>query len=221
MVCHSLLQWTTFCQNSPPWPGRLGWHYMAWLIVSLSPCHQIGLFSVIMFFSLSALLWRRTRGLWKLPDGRDWLRGKLEIVLLGPCLVQFSSVQSLGMSDSLWPHGLQHTRPHCPSPTSRVYSHSCPLRHWCHPSISSSVIPFSSCLQFFPASGSFQISLFFTSGGQCTGVSASASFLPMNIQDWFPLLWTSWISLQSRGLSSVFLNTTVQKYQFFTAQLSL
>ena len=118
------------------------------------------------------------------------------------------------MSDSLQPHGLQHARPPCPSPTPRVYSNSCPLSPWCHPAISSSVIPFSSCLQSFPASGSFQISQFFTSGGQSIGVSASASVLPMNIQDWFPLGWTSWISLQSKGLSRVFPNTTVQKHQF-------
>ena len=132
-------------------------------------------------------------------------------------LVQFS--RSV-MSDSLWPHGLQHTRPPCPSPTPGVYSNSCPLSQWCHPTISSSVVPFSSCLQFFPASGSFQISQFFTSGGQSIGVSASASVLPMNIQDWFSSGWTGWISLQSKGLSRVFSNTTVQKHQFFGAQLS-
>ena len=124
------------------------------------------------------------------------------------------------MSDSLQPHGLQHARPPCPSPTPRVYSNSCPLSPWCHPAISSSVIPFSSCLQSFPASGSFQISQFFTSGGQSIGVSASASVLPMNIQDWFPLGWTSWISLQSKGLSRVFSNTTVKRHQFVSAQPS-
>ena len=104
------------------------------------------------------------------------------------------------MSDSLWPHGLQHTRLPCPSPTPRVYSNSCPLSWRCHPAISSSVIPFSSHLQSFPASGSFPISQFFTSHGQSIGVSASASVLPMNIQDWFSLVWTSWISFQSKGL---------------------
>ena len=124
------------------------------------------------------------------------------------------------VSDSLWPHGLQHTRPPCPSPTPRVYSNSCPLSRWCHPSISSSVIPFSSWLQYFPASGSSQMSLFFRSGGQSIGVSASASVLPMNIQDWSPLGWTGWISLQSKGLSRAFSETTVQKHQFFGAQLS-
>ena len=122
------------------------------------------------------------------------------------------------MSDSLRPHRLQHTRPPCPSPTPRVYSNSCPLNQWCHPTILSSVVPFSSCLQSFLASRSFQISQLFTSGGQSIGVSSSVSVLPMNIQDWFPLGWTSWTSLQSKGLSRVFSNTTVQKHQFFGAQ---
>ena len=134
---------------------------------------------------------------------------------------QFSSVQSLSCVRSLQPHGLQHTRPPCPSPTPRIYPHSCSLSQWCHPTISSSVIPFSSCLQSFPTPGSFQMSQLFTSGGQSIGVSASTSVLPMNIQDWFPLGWTGWISLQSKGLSRVFSNTTIQKHQFFSAQLSL
>ena len=116
------------------------------------------------------------------------------------------------MSDSLWPHGQQHTRPPCLKPTPRIYSNSCPLSRWCHPTISSSVVPFSSCLQSFPASGSFQMSQLFASRGQSYGVSASTSVLPMNIQDWFPLGWTGWISLQSKGLSRVFSNTTVQKH---------
>jgi len=124
------------------------------------------------------------------------------------------------MSDSLWPHELQHARLPCPSPTPRIHPNPCPLSRWCHPTISSSVITFSSCPQSFPASGSFQMSQLFTSGGQSTGVSASASVLPMNIQEWFPLGWTCWISLQSKGLSRVFSNITVQKYQFFSAQLS-
>ena len=124
------------------------------------------------------------------------------------------------MSNSLWPHGLQHARPPCPSPTPGVYSNSCSLSQWCLPTISSSVIPFSH-LQSFPASGSFSMSQFFASGGQSIGVSASASVLPMKIQDWFPLGWTGWLSLQSKGLSRVFFNTTVQKHQFFCAQLSL
>ena len=137
--------------------------------------------------------------------------------------VQFSSVQFSHsvMSDSLRPHGLQHARPPCPSPTPGVYSNSCPSSWWCHPTISSSVIPFSSYLQSFPTSGTFQMSQFFTSGGQSITVSASASVHLMNIQDWFPLGWTGWISLQSKGLSRVFSNTIVQKHQFFSTQLSL
>ena len=123
------------------------------------------------------------------------------------------------VSNSLQPHGLQHARPPRPSLTSGVYSNSTPLSRWCHPAISSSVVPFSSHLQSFPASGSFPMSQLFTSDGQSIGVSASV--LPMNIQDWFPLGWTDWISLQSKGLSRVYSNTTVQKHQFFGAQLSL
>ena len=134
---------------------------------------------------------------------------------------QISSVQFSHsvVSDSLRPHELQLARPPCPSPTPRVYLNPCPLSQWCHPTISSSVVPF--CPQSFPASGSFPMSHFFASGGQSIGVSASASVLPMNIQDWFPLGWTGWISLQSKGLSRVFSNTTVQKHHFFGAQLSL
>ena len=120
------------------------------------------------------------------------------------------------MSDSLRPYGLQHARPPCPSPTLRACLNSCLFSQWCHPTISSSVVPFSSCLQSFQASGSFQMSQFFISGDQSIGVSASV--LPMNIQDWFPLGWTGWISLQSKGLSRVFSNTTVQKHQFFCTQ---
>ena len=136
---------------------------------------------------------------------------------------QFSSVHFSRsvVSDSLRPQGLQHARFPCPSPTPRAYSNSCPLGRWCHPTISSSVFPFSSSLQSFPASGSFQVNQFFASGGQSIGVSASESVLPMNIQNWFPLGWTSWISLLSKGFSRVFSNTTVQKHQFFSAQLSL
>ena len=123
------------------------------------------------------------------------------------------------MFDSLRFHRLQHVRPPCPSSTPGVYSNSCPLGQWCHPTVSSSVIPFTSHLQPCPASGSFQMSQFFASGGQSIGVSASASVLTVNTQDWFPLGWTGWISLQSKGLSRVFSNTTVQKHQFFSAQL--
>ena len=123
------------------------------------------------------------------------------------------------MSNSLQPHELQHARPSCPSPTPRAYSNSCSLGWWCYPTISSSIIPFSSHLQPFPASGSFQMSQFLTSGGQSIGVSASTSDLPMNLQDWFPLGWTGWIFLQSKELSRVCSNTTVQMHQFFGAQL--
>ena len=123
------------------------------------------------------------------------------------------------MSDSLQPHGLQHARPPCPSPMPRVYSNSCSSSQWCHPTFLSSVVPFSSHLQSFPESGSFQMSWFFPSGGQSIGVSASASVLPMNIQDWFPLGLTDWISLKSNRLWRVFSNTTVQKHQFFSDDL--
>ena len=139
----------------------------------------------------------------------------------------YSSSQSVSqfsrsvMSDSLRHHGLQHARPPCPSPTPRVYSNSCPLSQWCHPTISSSVVPFSCHFQSCAASGSFQVSQLFASCGQSIGVSASTSVLPMNIQGWFPLGWTGWISLQSKRLSRVFSNTIVQKHQFFSAQLSL
>ena len=135
----------------------------------------------------------------------------------GQISVQFSlSV----MSNSLQPHELQHNRLPCPSPTPGAYSNPCPSSRWCHPAISLSSIPFSSCLQSFPASGSFLMSQLFTWGGQSIGVSALASVLPINTQDWSPLGWTGWISLQSKGLSRVFSNTTVQKHQFFSAQLS-
>ena len=133
-------------------------------------------------------------------------------------LIQFSCSV---MSDSLRPHESQRARPPCPSPAPGVYTNSCPLSQWCHLIISSSIIPFSSCLQFFPISGSFQMSQLFTSGGQSIGVSASSVNLPMKTQDWSPLKWTGWISLQSKGLSRVFSNTTVQKHQFFCIQLSL
>ena len=142
--------------------------------------------------------------------------------ILGLQIPSISSVQSSCsiVSNSLPPHEPQHARPPCPSPTPRVHSNSRPSSRWCHPAISSSVVPFSSCPQSLPASGSFPISQLFTWGGQSTGVSASASFLPKNTQDWSPLEWTGWISLQSKGLSRVFSNTTVQKHQFFGTHLS-
>ena len=133
------------------------------------------------------------------------------------CSVQFS--RSV-VSDSLWPHELQHARPPCPSPTPGVHSNPCPSSRWCHPAISSSVIPFSSCPQSLPASEPFPMSQLFPWGVQSIGVSGLASFLPMNTQDLSPSGWTGWISLQSKGLSRVFSNTTVQKHQFFSAQPS-
>ena len=131
-----------------------------------------------------------------------------------------SSVHHSVMSNSLWPHELQHARPPCPSSTTRIHSNSCPSSPWCHPAISSSVVPFSSCPQSLPASESFPMSQLFTRSGQSTGVSALALFLLENTQGRSPLEWTGWISLQSKGLSRVFSNTTVQKHQFFSAQLS-
>ena len=160
------------------------------------------------------------------------MHGQRSLAGYGPCgrkesdtteqLTVASSVQfSLSVvSDSLQPHELQHSRPRCPSPTPRVHSNSRPSSQWCHPAILSSVIPFSSCPQSLPASESFPVSQLFAWGGQSTGVSASASFLPKNSQDWPPLEWTGWISLQSKGLSRVFSNTTVQKHQFFGTQPS-
>ena len=148
-------------------------------------------------------------------------------ILLSPLLnlfcFRFSSVQFSRsvVSDSLWPHKSQYARPPCPSPTPRVHSDSRPLSQWCHPAISSSVFPFSSCPQSLPASKSFPKSQLFAWGGQSTGVSVLASFLPKNTQGWSPLGWTVWISLQSKRLSRVFSNTTVQKHQFFGAKFSL
>ena len=141
-------------------------------------------------------------------------------VCLGTCI--FSSVQFSHsvVSDSLRPDESQHARPPCPSPTPGVQSDSHPLSQWCHPAISSSVVPFSSCPESLPASEAFPMSQLFAWGGQSTGVSALASFLPKNTQDWSPSEWTGWISLQSKGLSRVFSNTTVQKHQFFSTQLS-
>ena len=148
------------------------------------------------------------------PDMLCWLKGMKKTLLHS---VQFS--RSV-VSNSLRPHESQHARPPCPSPKPGVHSNSCPSSQWCHPAISSSVVPFSSCPKSLPASESFPMSQLFTWGGQSTGVSASASVLPMNSQDWSPLGWTGWVSLKSKGLSRGFSNTTVQKHQFFGAQLS-
>ena len=136
-------------------------------------------------------------------------------------IVRVSQFSRSVMSNSLRPHEPQHARPPSSSPTARVYPNPGPLSRWCHPTILYPVVPFSSCPQSFPASGSFQMSQLFASGGQSIGVSASTSVLPMNTQDWSPLGWTGWISLQSKGLSRAFSNTTVQKHQFFGAQSSL
>ena len=160
----------------------------------------------------------KNRGAWRATVhgvGKSWTQ--LKWLSMHASVSQF--IRSV-MSDSLWPHELQHARPPCPSQTPRVYSSSCPSSRWCHPAISSSVILFSSCPQSLPASGSFPMSQLFASGGQSIGVSASASILPMNTQDWSPLGWTGWISLQSKGLSRVFSNTIVQKHKFFSTQLS-
>ena len=153
---------------------------------------------------------------WGFNGSSKYLPGWLLLRDLVYGSVQFS--RSV-VSDSLRPHELQHARPPCPSPTPGVHSDSRPSSPWCHPAISSSVVPFSSYPQSFPASGSFPVSQLFAWGGQSTGVSASASVLPIT-EDWFPLEWTGRISLQSKGLSRVFSNTTVQKHQFFGAQLS-
>ena len=149
---------------------------------------------------------------WIMEKGREFQKN---IYFCFITSVQFSHWV---VSDSLWPHESQHTRPPCPSPIPGVYPNSCPSSRWCHPAISSSVAPFSSCPQSLPASKSFPMSQLFAWSGQSTGVSALASFLPKNIQDWSPLEWTGWISLQSKGLSRVFSNTTV--HRFFSTQLS-
>ena len=161
----------------------------------------------------------------KRPDSLQWLMQDKSLLhsRMDWLDYQFSSVQFSHsvVSNSLRPHEPQHTRLPCPIPTPRVHSSPCPLSRWCHPTISYSVVAFSSCPQTFPASGSFPMSQLFVSGGQSVRVSASTSVLPMNTEDWSPLGWTGWISLQSKGLSRVFSNTTVQKHQFFGVQLSL
>ena len=171
-----------------------------------------------MLFLLNTTRWSQLCGECKCRTSSKFDRARSHCKIES---LSFSSVQSSVVSDSLRPHGLQHARPPCPSPTPWVHPNSCPLSRQCHPTISSSVVPFSSCLQPFPASGSFPMTQIFASGGQSIGVSASASVLPMNIQDWSPLEWTGWISLQSKVRSRVFSNDTVQKHQFFSAQLSL
>ena len=169
----------------------------------------------IMHFLISSRICinqaKNERQVYIMINGNNCFRGKKKI----------SSVQLLSHVRLFATHELQHTRPPCPSQTPRVYSNSCPLSQWCQTTISCSGVPFSSRLQSFPASGSFQMNQLFASSDKTIGVSASASILPMNTQDWSPLGWTGWISLQSKWISRVFSNTTVQKHQFFGAQLSL
>ena len=148
-------------------------------------------------------------------------RTRIKAVQFSQPEFQFSSIQSFSCVCFFAAHGLQHARLPCQSPTPGAYSNTCPSSWWCHPTISFSVVPFSSCLQFSPALGSFPMNQFFASGGQSSGVSATASVLPMNIQNRFPLGWTGWSSFQSKGLLRVFSNTTVQKHQFFNGQPSL
>ena len=184
--------------------GRLG--YVPYLAAVLLPQAEGSLKNVIWSVSFSCS---------ELSNGFPYF--------LEPNSETFTSVQFSRsvVSDSLRPHEPQHARPACPSPTPGVYPNPCPSSQWCHPTISSSVVPFSSCPQSLPALGSFPMSQLFTSGGQSIGVSASTSVLPLHTQDWSPLGWTGWISLQSKGLSRVFSKTTVQEHQFFGAQLSL
>ena len=171
---------------------------------------------------LFCLLLQLTQYKWIWTNSGD-SGGQRSLAFCSPWGHKFSTVEfsCSFVSDSLWPHGQQHARSPCPSPTPGACSNSCPLSRWCHPTISSSVVPISYPLQSFSTSGSFPMSQFFTPGDQSIGVSASTSILPMNIQDWFPLGLTGWISLLSKGLSRVFSNTTVQKHQFLYAQLSL
>ena len=156
------------------------------------------------------------------PGRQGSMRAFRVLVLNSHCTLKksVSSVSQFSCSNRVRVHESQHARPPCPSPTPGVHSNSCPSSRWCHPAISSAVIHFSSCPQSLLASGSFQMSQLFAWGGQSTGISALASVLPMNTQDWSPLEWTDWISLQSKGLSRDFSNTTVQKHQFFGAQPS-
>ena len=151
---------------------------------------------------------------------KEMAKGINILLYYNPYDIQFIQFSRSVMSDSLRPHESHHVRPSCPSPTPGVYPNPCLSSQWRHPAISSSVVPFSSCHQSLPASGSFPMSQLCTWGGQSIGVSASASVLPMNTHDWSPLGWTGWISLQSKGLSRVFSNTIVQKHQFFGAHVS-
>ena len=214
--------WTAACQASPSITNSRSLSKLISIELVVSPNHlnlccflllPPSIFPSIRVFSNESVLHVRWPKYWNLTLTTGKTRFKMLI-----SWIQFSSAQfgHSVMSDSLWPHELQHTMLSCASPIPGVYSDSSPSSRWCHPTISSSVVRFSSWLQSLPASGSFQRSQLFTLGGQSIGVSASA-----NIQDWFPLGWIGWISLQSKGLSRVFSNITVQKHQFFGAQLSL
>ena len=163
---------------------------------------------IVALFAISKT-WKQP----KYPSGDELIKNLWYIC------IQLSSVAQSCLT--VWTHRLQYTSHPCPSPAPRIYSNSCPSSQWYHPTLSFSIDPFSSCLQSFPALRSFPISQFFTSGGRSIRSSSSTSVLPMNVQDWFPWGWTGWISLQSKGLSRVFSNTTIQKHQFFSAQLSL
>ena len=174
--------------------------------------------TLLKYFFFSSLIYKFFKGL-------GWISSKvasgIKILWFDDSTLNLLLFSNSVLSSSFWIHALQYTRPPCPSPTPGVYSNSCPLSWWCHPNTSSSVVPFSSRLQSFPASGSFPMSQFFRLGSQTIGVSASTSVFPMNIQDWLPLGWTGLISLQSKGLSRDFSNTTIQKHEFFGTQLSL
>ena len=207
---------------------------IAWEIINLQITqNMVKNFQYVWFFNLLyddfevLLLWpfwlRNCALVSKISRSSERKKQKKELRNLGHWWYQFSSFHFSRsvVSDYFQPHEPQQARPPCPSPTPRVHSNPCPLSWWCHPTISSSVVPFSSCPQSFPTSGSFQMSQLSASSGQSIRVSASTSVLPMYTQDWHPLGWTGWISLKSKGLSRVFSNTTVQKHQFFGAQLSL
>ena len=234
--------WSTPSASTVSW-SLLKFMSMSQLSNHLVPCHAVHLlpsvFPSIRLFPSEMVLQVRWLKYWSYSfsnspsnessglvsfriDWFDLLKIQVNKMILGLFHSGISSVQFSRsvMSNSLRPHELQHTRPPCPSPAPGVHSDSQPSSPWCHPAISSSVIPFSSCPQSLPASESFPMSQLFAWGGQSIGVSALASFLPKNTQDWSPLGWTGWISFRSMGLSRVFSNTTVQKHQFFRAQLS-
>ena len=221
MVPHSsILAWRISWTEEPGGLQSIGWHRVGhdWVTNILIPHTNRQELMLNVDYDVAGRGWVTRFWISKKP-----LCGLVLLIQITLEECSFSSVQFSHsvVSDSLLPHGLQHPRPPCPSPTPGVYSNSCPLSRWCHPTISSSVVSFSSHLQSFPASGSFPWSQFFALGGQSIGVSASTSVLPMNTQDWSSLGWTGWISLQSKGLSRVFSNTTIQKHQLFGAQLSL